>query len=314
MSQIPLPARCAGLVAATLAAAMPAGRAHPPATRQEVVALVDGEPITALDIEHRTQIHADEHAKAAAAQGGARQPDRRDSGDARSQAIQHRRSRTGRGQRVRQCRQPHGRRRAEADANARQAAAPARTRSSTGCGPKWPGQRWCAGGTRRAWKFGTATSRRSCTCTSPTTRIRSATNTSCAPSFSSCRAGSPEAAFEARKHDAEALRARFLNCNEGIPFARALATSRCATRSSNSPPICRKQLRDILDKTEVGHLTPPERRRRACRCSRSAPRKRPRTTRRARRKCATKCSSRNSARKAKRYLAELRRAAMIEYK
>ncbi len=34
--------------------------------------------------------------------------------------------------------------------------------------------------------------------------------------------GSPDAAFEARKKDADALRLRFLSCAEGIPFARAL--------------------------------------------------------------------------------------------
>ena len=34
--------------------------------------------------------------------------------------------------------------------------------------------------------------------------------------------GSPDAAYEARKRDAEALRSRFANCNEGITFARAL--------------------------------------------------------------------------------------------
>ena len=34
--------------------------------------------------------------------------------------------------------------------------------------------------------------------------------------------GSPSAAYEARKRDADALRARFQNCADGISFARAL--------------------------------------------------------------------------------------------
>jgi peptidyl-prolyl cis-trans isomerase SurA len=70
--------------------------------------------------------------------------------------------------------------------------------------------------------------------------------------------GSPDAAYEARKRDADALRARFVNCNDGYSFC-ARAEGRRGARSGVE--IFRRsaqQLRDILDKTEIGHLTPPE--------------------------------------------------------
>ncbi len=73
------------------------------------------------------------------------------------------------------------------------------------------------------------------------------------------RQGSPESAFEARRREAEGLRVRFENCDEGVKFARALrdvVVRDQATRSSADLP---PQLREILEKTEVGKMTPPER-------------------------------------------------------
>src|SRR5690242_1888813 len=64
-------------------------------------------------------------------------------------------------------------------------------------------------------------------------------------------AGSPAAVFEARKRDADTLRARFANCAEGIPFARALnevAVRDQITKFSSDLP---EQSRAILDGIEV---------------------------------------------------------------
>ena len=50
--------------------------------------------------------------------------------------------------------------------------------------------------------------------------------------------GAAPTAFEARKREAEALRARFQSCDEGLRARDdAAATSRCARRSRVSPPI-----------------------------------------------------------------------------
>ena len=70
--------------------------------------------------------------------------------------------------------------------------------------------------------------------------------------------GSPEAAYDTRKRDAEALRARFQNCNDGITFARALEDVAVRDQVSKYSADLAQQLREILDSTAVGHLTPPE--------------------------------------------------------
>lgn len=70
--------------------------------------------------------------------------------------------------------------------------------------------------------------------------------------------GSPASATEARKKEAEALRARFENCTRDLPIARAMgsvAVRASITKSSADLPA---PLREILAKTEIGHLTPPE--------------------------------------------------------
>jgi peptidyl-prolyl cis-trans isomerase SurA len=70
--------------------------------------------------------------------------------------------------------------------------------------------------------------------------------------------GSPPAAFEARKKEAEALRARFQSCDEGIPMARGIrfvAVRHQVIKGSAELPTA---LRDVLAKTELGRLTAPE--------------------------------------------------------
>jgi peptidyl-prolyl cis-trans isomerase SurA len=70
--------------------------------------------------------------------------------------------------------------------------------------------------------------------------------------------GSPPAAFEARAKEAEALRAKFQGCEEGIALARGLryvaVRQQVVKGAAELPP----SLRDILAKTELGRLTAPE--------------------------------------------------------
>ncbi len=70
--------------------------------------------------------------------------------------------------------------------------------------------------------------------------------------------GSAEAFVEGRKREAEALRGRFHSCEEGIAFARALkdiAVREQVIRSSADIP---PELRKVLEGVEIGRLTPPE--------------------------------------------------------
>jgi peptidyl-prolyl cis-trans isomerase SurA len=72
-------------------------------------------------------------------------------------------------------------------------------------------------------------------------------------------AGSPDALYESRKREADALRARFDSCADGITFARALTEVAVRDQIIKFSADLPQQSRDILDGTEVGHLTPPER-------------------------------------------------------
>jgi len=125
----------------------------------------------------------------------------------------------------------------------------------------------------------------------------------------------PPATFEARRREAEGLRARFTNCEEGIPLARGLrdiAVRDSLTRSSADLP---PQLREILDKTEVGRLTPPETTRQGIElyalCA-----KNPSSAENilSKREMREQLLSEQFQASAKKFLKELRSQAMIEYK
>jgi peptidyl-prolyl cis-trans isomerase SurA len=70
--------------------------------------------------------------------------------------------------------------------------------------------------------------------------------------------GSPPAAFEDRKREAEGLRNRFRSCDDGLPFARALrdvaVRDQIIRSSADVPP----ELRKGLDSVPVGQLTTPD--------------------------------------------------------
>jgi peptidyl-prolyl cis-trans isomerase SurA len=63
---------------------------------------------------------------------------------------------------------------------------------------------------------------------------------------------------EARRRDAEALRARFTSCDAGLSLARSLAGVVVRDPITKNSSELGPALRDILDKTEIGHLTAAE--------------------------------------------------------
>jgi peptidyl-prolyl cis-trans isomerase SurA len=71
-------------------------------------------------------------------------------------------------------------------------------------------------------------------------------------------AGSPEAFIEGRKREAEALRTRFQGCDDGIAFARALKDVTVRDQLAKSSADLAPELRKILESIEVGKLTAPE--------------------------------------------------------
>jgi peptidyl-prolyl cis-trans isomerase SurA len=125
-----------------------------------------------------------------------------------------------------------------------------------------------------------------------------------------------EAGFiEGRKREAEALRGRFGNCDEGIAFARALKDVAVRDQISRSSADLPPELRKVLDGMEIGKLTPPEVTKfgvemfAICGKKQSAADNTP-----GRRKAREALMTERFEQRSKKYLQEVRRSSMIEYK
>jgi peptidyl-prolyl cis-trans isomerase SurA len=128
-------------------------------------------------------------------------------------------------------------------------------------------------------------------------------------------AGSGETLIDGRKREAEALRGRFQGCEEGITFARALkdvAVREQVIRSSADIPA---ELRKVLEGIEVGRLTPPEVTKfgvemfAICAKKESTADNSP-----GKRQAKESLMAQRYEQRSKQYLKELRRGAMLEYK
>ena len=126
--------------------------------------------------------------------------------------------------------------------------------------------------------------------------------------------GSPDAAYEARKRDAEALRSRFLNCNDGVTFARALPDVAVRDQVSKYSADLAQQLREILDGTPVGRLTPPETTAEGVQMFAICDKKVTKSDTPEMREIRDQMLQQKFGAQAKRYLESLRRQAMIEYR
>jgi peptidyl-prolyl cis-trans isomerase SurA len=126
-------------------------------------------------------------------------------------------------------------------------------------------------------------------------------------------AGSPREFFDGRKREAEALRGRFQGCEEGIAFARALkdvAVRDQVVRSSANMP---EELRKVLDAVEVGKLTAPEVTKLGVEMFAMCARKESTDNTPGKVKVRTAIENKRYEEKSKAYLQEIRRGAMIEY-
>jgi peptidyl-prolyl cis-trans isomerase SurA len=126
--------------------------------------------------------------------------------------------------------------------------------------------------------------------------------------------GSPDSAYENRKREAEALRGRFANCAEGLPFARELDEVAVRDQIIKFSADLPQASRDILDGTEVGHLTPPERTAEGLQMFAVCGRKQTKTDTPEQKKIHDQLFDKKFAAKSAAYLQQLRRQAMIEYK
>jgi peptidyl-prolyl cis-trans isomerase SurA len=126
--------------------------------------------------------------------------------------------------------------------------------------------------------------------------------------------GSPDTAYETRKREAEALRSRFANCNDGVTFARALPDVAVRDQVSKYSADLAQQLRQILDGTAIGHLTPPEQTAEGVQMFAVCAKKETKSETPEMKEIREQMFQQKFGAQAKRYLDTLRRQAMIEYK
>jgi peptidyl-prolyl cis-trans isomerase SurA len=126
--------------------------------------------------------------------------------------------------------------------------------------------------------------------------------------------GSPEASFETRKREADALRARFADCNVGITFARALNEVAVRDQVVKFSADLPQQSRAIVDGTDVGHLTPPETTSEGIQMFAVCSKRESKNDTPEKKQIRDQMFEKKFGARAKRYLQELRSQAMIEYK
>lgn len=127
-------------------------------------------------------------------------------------------------------------------------------------------------------------------------------------------AGSSEVVVASKKREAESLRARFVNCKEGLEFARALRDVAVREPIARSSADFAPQLRELLDKMEVGHLTTPEVTGQGLQMFAVCQKKATKTVSPAERELRNQIFAKRFQSEAQKYLEEIRKSAMIEYK
>jgi peptidyl-prolyl cis-trans isomerase SurA len=126
--------------------------------------------------------------------------------------------------------------------------------------------------------------------------------------------GSSQSVIEGRLREAEALRSRFANCEDGVAFARSLrdvAVRDPVRRSSADLP---DNLREVLNSTPVGKLTKPEVSAQGVAVFALCEKRENTTDTPQKRAARTALFNSRFEAQSKRYLSELRRQAMIEMK
>jgi len=126
--------------------------------------------------------------------------------------------------------------------------------------------------------------------------------------------GSNAEVLEFKRREAESLRGRFLSCTEGLAFSRALrdvAVREPVNRSSADLPA---PLREMLGNMQVGRLTAPEQTAQGLQMFALCDKKESKTDSPVKREVRAQIFNQRFDVEAKKFLDEIRRQAMIEYK
>jgi peptidyl-prolyl cis-trans isomerase SurA len=126
--------------------------------------------------------------------------------------------------------------------------------------------------------------------------------------------GSAQTAIEARRKEAEALRNRVQTCEDANALFKSMqnaAIREAVTRTSADLPV---SLRELLDKTPIGHLTEPEVTKQGVEMVALCGRKPTTLDTPKKKEIRDKMYVEKYEAKSKAYLQEVRKAAMIEYR
>jgi peptidyl-prolyl cis-trans isomerase SurA len=126
--------------------------------------------------------------------------------------------------------------------------------------------------------------------------------------------GSSEATISAKRSIADNLRTRFVSCNEGLAMARALRDVAVREPITRSSADLNAQLREILGNIEVGHLTAPEVTAQGLQMFAVCTKKETTTESPLRREVREQLYTKRFEAESKKFLDEIRKSAMIEYK
>jgi peptidyl-prolyl cis-trans isomerase SurA len=126
--------------------------------------------------------------------------------------------------------------------------------------------------------------------------------------------GAADAVIEGRKREAEALRARFQDCDEGIALARGLRDVVVREIIRRNSADLSEQLRGALDRVDVGRLTTPEVTPGGVEVFAVCAKKETTADSPMKKAIRDELYSAKFNAQAQRYLKELRKGAMIEYK
>jgi peptidyl-prolyl cis-trans isomerase SurA len=126
--------------------------------------------------------------------------------------------------------------------------------------------------------------------------------------------GSSAAVVETKRREAENLRGRFVSCNEGLALSRALRDVAVREPLSRSSTDLAPELRDLLGTIEVGHLTTPEATAQGLQMFALCDKKESKTDSPLKREVRQELFVKKFENESKRFLDEIRKQAMIEYK
>ncbi len=124
--------------------------------------------------------------------------------------------------------------------------------------------------------------------------------------------GSPPAAVEARRKEAELIRNRVQSCAEAQELFRSMRDAAIRDQLTKTSADLPPNLRELLDKTPVGKLTPPEVTKQGVEMVALCSRKPTKADTPAKREAREKIYTQKYEAKSKSYLQEVRKGSMIE--